>query len=813
MSLRYTTDELKVLRESPLVKKPSSLPPAEQWMGPPADPTRNPPNERTKNYDSDLILDQPNKRPGAERHVPRNSANPEDIILGPPKTSFMSATSIRSSGKSFDSLDRTPTRDTATRERFDFRSKNGDGDNDRRDARNNNLRVRRNDGDQDNDGWSTVKPRKSFGNEGAERFNGRMGLDRHKDDRRFKDREDRDVKDRPPRGFDTYARDKDHEDQERDGRRNGTGRGRNEPSWFKDNGDGPAPSKDRNSNGDKFMDRSRGWREKEREDKEDRGGDKNDRGDRRERGDRGNQRWDRERDQRQERDPEWMDEPQEEKPQAHTQEEFQKWKESMQGKDKSTKTPVDDSPPDNGGGFFGLESPAQKVETPLAIDTGPDKFFGKWATPKDEVSPESGVESRKEGIAKAKTTGKASRFTSFFTPQEEPARRQTEPPPPMPMQQQGGLEAMFAGAGSNSSSQSNAEKEAFQMLLQKLQMNQPPPQAGSTPPPNAAMQHQKPPLVQEKQQHIPISTPEPFQQYRTERHGEGRQPVNSSHQAVQDLLAQRQIANSQPALRDQMMHDLGGQRQNAMSQASLRSDQSGRNSQSEFLMGLMKAAPEPQRSEQVLLRMQPGQKERHMQQQHQQQQQQQMMMEREQEMQQREAAAHRERERSASQRQIRQPPPGFYDHEPQQQGFQRGPPPQHERQPGNPVHPTQILQRPGPPGLGPDIGWDRPTQQLPPQHRIPNIPPPPGLGTNGPNRAMPMPQQMFPPGFPMGNFPPEGMPGPPRMGPGGFFGAPPQAPPGFLPPGMNGFPGPEGMAFGGPFDGRGPPPQGNFRRQ
>jgi hypothetical protein len=112
------------------------------------------------------------------------------------------------------------------------------------------------------------------------------------------------------------------------------------------------------------------------------------------------------------------------------------------------------------------------------------------------------------------------------------------------------------------------------------------------------------------------------------------------------------------------------------------------------------------------------------------------------------------------------------------------------------------------------LGWDR-QAQLPPQHRLAqNIAPPPGLA-NGPNRGMPMPQQMFPPGFPMGNFPPQDvMSGPPRnmpmQPPPGFYNAPP---PGFMPPGMTGFPGPEGMAFGAPFDGRGPPPPGAFRRQ
>ncbi|EHK99611.1 hypothetical protein GLAREA_05082 [Glarea lozoyensis ATCC 20868] len=817
MSIRYTPDELHFLRDSPLVVKPPGLPPVEQWMGAPADATaRNaakPQTDRSRNYDSDFTLDQPHKRPAPERHVSRNSANPEDIILGPPKTAFMSATSLRNAGKAFDSGERTPGRELDTRDRFSFRSNRiAEGENDRpRDGRNNNLRVKRNEGDQDSDGWSTVKPRKSFGNEGAERFNGRMGLsdNRPKEDRRFKDREDRDVKDRPARGFDNYSREKENEDQDRDSRRNGTGRGRNEPSWFKDNNDGPPTPNNRNSNGDRFMDRSRGWREKEREDRDDRVVDKYDRGDRRERGDRGDRgdrRWDRDRDQRQEREPEWLAEPEEEKQQAHTQEDFQKWKDQMAGKDKAAKTPAAETPlsAEAGGGFFGFDKP-QKVETPLAMDTGPDKFFGKWASPNQDGNTDSGIESRKEGMAKANTTGKASRFTSFFTPQEETQRRQTEPqpPPPMPMPPQGGVEALFQNAPI---SQAEKAKEtlAFQQLLSKLQRTTVNGPTGSTPPISLAQQP-KPPAVEKQQpisHSIPVThgTPEPFQQY---RHDEGRQPARNSQQALQDLLAQRQATNSQPTSRpDQMLQELVGQRQNALSQSSVRQDQQpSRNNNTEFLMGLMqsaKAAPDPQRTEQLLLRMPPGQKssadrDRHIQQQ---------LMEQELQRE----AAHREaaqRERASAQRQAR-PPPGFYD----DASFQRGPPPQHERQPNN-LQPTQILQRPPPPGL--DLGWERPAQ-LQPQHRVAqNIPPPPGL-QNGPNRAMPMPQQMFPPGFPMANFPPE-MPGPPRniqmQPPPGFFNAPP---PGFMPPGMSGFQGPEGMAFGPPFDGRGPPP-GGYRRQ
>jgi hypothetical protein len=641
-----------------------------------------------------------------------------------------------------------------------------------------------------------VKPRKSFGTEGAERFTGRMGIN-NREERRFKDREDRDGKDRP-RGFDNYSRDKverdgDH-DQERDNRRNGTGRGRNEPSWFKDkdSNDQPPTPRDRNSNGDRYgVERSRGWRDKERDERNDRGGDR----DRTERGgDRGDRRWDRDRDQRQEREPEWMDAPADEKSQAHTQEEFQKWKEQMQGKDKPTKTPLEEESaphPEGEASFFELE-PKKKVETPLSIDTGPDKFFGMWASSKDETPPELNVESKKEGVPKAKTIGKASRFTSFFTPQEDPHRRQTEPPPPMAPAPQGGLGALFAGSGIQNA-QGDAEREAFQQLLQKLQSHHVG-GSSSTPPAND-LQQRKPPVMENSQSN-PVPPPDSFQQYRPDRQEEVRPSTRNSQQALQDFVAQRQMTGSQPTIRpEQVLQELVGQRQNALSQASARPDQQQtRNSNTDFLMGLMqsaKAAPEPQRTEQLLMRMPGKQLDRQMQQQ---------LMEREQEQMHREAL---QRERSASQRQVQtQPPPGFFD----DPAFQRGPP-QHERQPGNPPQPTTILRRPmdrpTPPGL--EMGWDRQAQLLP-QHRILQGPPP-GLASG---RGMSMPH--YPPGFPMGDFPPPNMmngpAGPPRNmhPPPGFFNPPP---PGFMPPGMSGF---QEMTF--PFDGRGgPPPQGAYRRQ
>lgn len=719
----------------------------------------------------------------------------------------MSATSIRSPHKPFDSSDRPSLRDIDSRDRYSFRGKAIDGESTgTREHRSSNLRSKRPEGEQDSDGWSTVKPRKSFGTEGAERFNGRMGLDRHREDKRFKDREEREVKDRP-RGFDGFSRDKDvdHE-QDREPRRNGNGRGRNEPSWFKDNkdnGDPPPPTpRDRNSNGDRYIDRSRGWREKERDD---RGGD---------RGDRGDRRWDRDRD-RQEREPEWMDEPVEEKSQARTLEDFQKWKDQMQGKDRvaSGKTPAEESTPradiSGQGSFFGLEK--QKVETPLAIDTGPDKFFGMWAHSNEDNASIPGVEPKREGSGPAKTSGKASRFTSFFTPHEEPARRQTEPPPPVPQ-----LPLGIFGGYPQKSSQSAADKEAFEQLLQKLHLQKE--ATGSALPMNVSLQPKT--LGSDLQKVKPLSPTEKILQFHPEHLEEVRHLVRNP-QALQDLANQRQIASSQPTLRppEQMLHDLVVQRSNALSQSSQRQDQSQtRNKNTEFLMGLMqsaKAAPEPQRSEQLLMRQQPVQIMKPMDRQLQQQ-----MMDRDAEFQ-REVAQHEaaaQRERGASQRQARPPPPpGFFD----DPAFQRGPPQQHDnRQVSNPPQPKQILQRPPPPGLDQmHPGWAQPPVQLQHPQQQPSrqhIAPPPGLAS-GPGRGMPMQQQqpMFLPGFP-GNFhPPEIMAGPPRhmpmQPPPGFFNPPP---PGFMPPGLGGFQGPDGMAFGGPFDGRGPPPpQGAFRRQ
>ena len=101
----------------------------------------------------------------------------------------MSATSVKSASKNNDSPDRTGTG-------FNFKTKIGGSEHDRnREGRNNKIRPRRAEGDQENEGLSSSQPRKSFSAEGAERFifrMGSMGAEKTRDENIYRDREDQD---------------------------------------------------------------------------------------------------------------------------------------------------------------------------------------------------------------------------------------------------------------------------------------------------------------------------------------------------------------------------------------------------------------------------------------------------------------------------------------------------------------------------------------------------------------------------------------------------------------------------------------------
>ncbi|KAI9821681.1 MAG: hypothetical protein M1827_002262 [Pycnora praestabilis] len=474
MGRQYTPDELLGLRDSPLVRKPSNLPPAEEWMGPPQEQNqRKTPMPRTK-------PDEPPVRPSLleTKHASRASSSvPEDIILAPPRTSFASATSLRNLNKASDSLEKSSStphdEDSSKSDRFSFRDKSfrerdrSDRENERSREPRSRVNGRRG-GREDGEGWTSVKSRKSFGQEDNDRFPRRNGVRDIERDREI----ERDQEQRPQRTYDKYGRDKERDESDTVPHRNGLGRGRNEPSWFRD--ENPQANKERDAGKEVLKDRE--WRDKDRG--ATRGGDRE---------------W--ARGARIEQDPEWMDEPEREDPkQAHTQEDFQRWKERM----KASSAPLDEKPkiPDQQEieqGHSGLamdQVQPQKVDTPIVINPGIDRFFGLWDEPKrpdshlaEDVPP---LISRKES-AKA-PVGRASRFTSFFNPQEEPPRGQTATPPPSKPPP-----GLFQDS-------SNEDKEGFQRILQMLGGTNVSSEI-STPQANPSQQPQLP--VEDNQRSIP----------------------------------------------------------------------------------------------------------------------------------------------------------------------------------------------------------------------------------------------------------------------------------------------------------------------
>ncbi|TDZ14709.1 hypothetical protein Cob_v012380 [Colletotrichum orbiculare MAFF 240422] len=753
-------------------------------MGSPPDHNRTPNNNNSKStsdrrsHDSSLI-DLPNRRPGVDRHVSRNGQNSEDIILGPPRTAFASATLRNNGGKPVDV--EKDVKNAESPSRFSFRNRNGDTpETDRfRDSRNNNGFRRRGDNDQDNEGWSTVKPRKSFGHEGAERFHGRMGAgggDRLPNERRPRDRDDREAnKERPHRNLDNHDKDKDHDEAE-PRPRNGLSRGKSEP-WFKNDAVAvekpPMTARER-------IDRAKSWRDRDKaaEPAEEKPSGRN-----------YERRWERG-DHRNEREPEWFDEPAGEKAGGHTEEDFKKFMESM--KASRHPPPVEEKAAATATATeatIKAEQPA--VASAPAVESGPDQFFLRFA-PTAGLDVASPSEPKGETPKPKTAGGKSSRFTSFFNaPQEDSSRKApTEPPTP--------LAGLPFGGGHTSATQAPDEKEAFQALLMKLQRSNI--QSTSTPP--ASQPFQEPPQVLPQarpQPHITssVASPEPFQHFGGDRREESRPGLPQGSVSMSDIFAPRpMMSNQQPAARqDQLLQELVGQRHQASSSGSGRMDPNqGRNNltNTEFLMNLMKAQPEPPRTEQQLL-MRIPQPQRTAQVPHPQ--------EREPDFPQAGRVPHP--------RQMR--PPGFMD-----DGF-------HHPETEVRIQPTQILQRPPPPpGLDQmNPNWMQGGGPMPPQPR--SMIPPPGLAGSalpgGPGRNHPM-AGMFPPNFPPGAFPgpppPENMAGPPSRNmppPPGFFGGPP---PGFIPPpGMPGFPGPGGPeGHGFPFDGRMPPGAAQaFRRQ
>ena len=527
------------------------------------------------------------------------------------------------------------------------------------------------------------------------------------------------LRDRTSGRLDGLARDVDSENRQQ---RNGLGRSKLE-SWHKSESETVLTDR-------KDRDRTKSWRDRDPD------AARND-----------DRRWggaDRDRDQRAEREPEWFDEPVQEKKEAHTQQDFQKWMEQMK-KAKIAASGGPDISTEAAEARIQAEKPA--VKSAPAVEAGPDKFFmafGGSSSLEQKNEPE-----QKEAAPKPKAGGKSSRFTSFFSqPQEEPARQQpptpaaTAPPPSSGPPDLAALLAARPPAGHPSD-----DKQAFQQLLAKLQK-----QTMSATPPGLSLF--SPPQQQpqsDRSGNGAVVSPGPYQQR------DGRRDASGP----QEILAPR--PQQQSARPDQLLRDFAsGQHQRTASQGSStapRENTSARNnSNTEFLMNLMRG-PHSQ-SNTPKQHQQPQQPPPHPD----------------------------DADGRTSQQQRRpQPPPGFH-YDPSGDGESR-----------SGQQPTQILQRP-PPGLDQmPPGWMPP----PPGQRGAGGPmmPPPGL------RGGPMPP-MFPPNFPPGAIPPppgnmpmpppgffngpppHGFGPPPGMpfnGPPGAFGSPPFEERGMPPPPGRGY--------------------------
>ena len=396
---------------------------------------------------------------------------PEDIVLGPPKTSFASASSSRTTIQPPDSTDRHTVDNTGNETsrdgRFNFRDRffkerdKGDREGDRqREHRSGTLPSRRG-GREGAEHWTGVKPREAAGQEEVDhrtRRNGENGL-------MERDLE-RDSSHRPPKESNVAQWDTERvaEGVDQNQRRHAPGRSRNEPSWFKDDD----TSNDKDSRTGRNNTRGRDWREKDRDRGSYHAADRD---------------W--ARGGKVEQDPEWMGSPEsEEKKQSHTQEDFERWKERM----KASSTPAEgkaSSRPEQPIGRHSSTSelskpePVSKNDTPLVMDRSLDKFFGLWNDPKprNEAAQEenTGDTVRKEPLKT--NTSKPSRFVGFFNPQPESSGTQFE------------ASAPSSNPAAVAQDSSNEDKEGFQRILQMLGGANPGP-SKSTPQMNSS-QHPK----------------------------------------------------------------------------------------------------------------------------------------------------------------------------------------------------------------------------------------------------------------------------------------------------------------------------------
>lgn len=397
MTQRYTVPELLQLRESPLVKRPDGLPPVETWMGPPVDPsqrrTAQPRNKADDNSQHDF-----DKRPSLfDTHVTRRSATvSENIVLGPPKLAFASSSSARTPGKTNPSgLGDLRTAENATPATRVFGKDQDydDRDHERRGGRTGGVHGRRN-FKEDKEDWSN-RSRRTFDGEDNER----------RPRQRWENRRDQ---------ADGEESRRDNREEGRWGHRQGQGRGKFDQPWFRSETGSEGLEDSSKSYG-----RQKGWGRDHRS------------------GAGADTEWNA----RPEQDPEWMDSPEpESQKQAHTAEDFQKWKERMRAENEK-RAPVDEI--QESVEVMELEAKQQSTKSmSLKVKPETDKFFELYADKKAPEETAAAVEAKKH----------KTRFAALFSPPPEAPKAAPEAHIPEPVRP----------------ASTDADQEGFQRILQML---------------------------------------------------------------------------------------------------------------------------------------------------------------------------------------------------------------------------------------------------------------------------------------------------------------------------------------------------------
>ncbi|KAL4872503.1 hypothetical protein BDV12DRAFT_161712 [Aspergillus spectabilis] len=464
MARRYEIDELLWLRSSPLVTRPANLPPVEEWMGPLPDPTTQRKSSNNQNEPS-------TRRPSLfeTRHISRNS-NSEDIVLGPPKTAFASASRIPGKG-SIDATERLPAKqgesDDPKNDRFKFFKDRDAGDRDfaGREGKMGTFNNRR--GEKED--WNNGRPRRTIGQEEQDKKPRRNG--------EFDRWEPRDSREPRDPNLERGAKEKDGRFLPR--REVPPGRSRHEGSWFRDDNGQDAPETEE----EKASLRSRDWR------RDRQGADRD---------------WTR--GAKIEQEPEWLDATDRDEPRkVHTQEDFERWKEKMKAGSSQAPpedrrdSPIEQTP--ESAQISDTRPTDGEIFSPTGTalhDTAMERFFGLLGETKH--AQEIGSPLPSEPVAKKEAMlgkpGKSSRFAGLFSPPLGSPAKEPESP----------ISAKSPPPSFNPST--DADQEGFQRILQMLGGGK---SRNATPhndPIQALGQHSQPPsLVHAEHTRSPISSP------------------------------------------------------------------------------------------------------------------------------------------------------------------------------------------------------------------------------------------------------------------------------------------------------------------